>query len=237
MHPSQSMPNYIIQEGFKPQSNQNSNNNNLLSYTIPVTSNFQNNSNSNVNSGSNRNNFNISVSTSSSSPPGNNTNNASLMDNYAGYSIRSNMAKPSNTNNQVEDEVDLLKDLLMKNLNTSTTTASQSGEVNSHAPTTASNTFFGYCMRCNEKIIGAENGLRAMEALFHVACFNCYACGAGLQGKHFYAMDENSYCETCYTRLLEKCSICYKPITERVKPAYFFFIKNYFIAKYTAILV
>lgn len=162
-------PNFLIQDKSS---------NNQFSYTVPVNSNVNTNANPNNNNSNNRS-FNISVTSSST---GANLNNGN-----------------SNKTRIVEDQVDLLKDLLIKNLN---------------APASAD--FYGYCMRCNEKIIGAENGLKAMENVFHVACFNCYSCGTSLNGRHFYAMDENSYCEMCYIRLLEKCSICFKPITERV---------------------
>ena len=124
------------------------------------------------------------------------------------------------------DEVDLLKDLLMKNLNAS-------GDAN----------FFGVCTKCNEKIYGADNGLRAMDQLFHANCFACCGCGFLLQGKHFYAMEKKSYCEGCYMvqqnislesirilfylkvfclfikftkKLLERCSLCSNAITDRV---------------------
>lgn len=100
---------------------------------------------------------------------------------------------------RVEDEVDLLKDLLVRNLNS----ANQQN-------------FFGICTKCNEKIMGAENGLRAMDNLFHVTCFVCYGCGSQLQGHHFYAMENRSFCENCYMRLLERCSLCSKPITDRI---------------------
>jgi hypothetical protein len=170
-------PNFILQDKA----------NNQFSYTLPVNSNV--NTNINPNNNNNRS-FNISVTSSST---GENNKNVNL----------NNSNNINNKTRVVEDQVDLLKDLLMKNLN---------------APASAE--FYGYCMRCNEKIIGAENGLKAMDNVFHVRCFSCYACGVGLNGKHFYAMDENSYCELCYTRLLEKCSLCFKPITERVSHTY-----------------
>lgn len=67
---------------------------------------------------------------------------------------------PTMMRGRVEDEVDLLKDLLIRNLNSAK-------EPN----------FYGICTRCNEKIVDAENGLRAMDNLFHVSCFVCYGCG------------------------------------------------------------
>lgn len=83
------------------------------------------------------------------------------------------------------DEIDLLKDLLMKNLNASTDP-----------------NFFGICMKCNDKIYGADNGLRAMDQLFHVECFSCQGCAHMLQGKHFYAIEKKSFCEDCYMVIL-----------------------------------
>ena len=50
----------------------------------------------------------------------------------------------------------------------------------------------------DEKIYGADNGLRAMDQLFHVKCFVCHGCGYSLQGQHFYAMENKSFCENCY---------------------------------------
>ena len=87
----------------------------------------------------------------------------------------------SNNNNskKAEEEVDLLKDLLNKNLNTDTN-------------------YYGICMKCSDKIIGAESGLKAMDQLFHVKCFTCHGCGYSLQGQHFYAMENKSFCESCY---------------------------------------
>lgn len=107
--------------------------------------------------------------------------------------------KPKSTTNSNLDEVDLLKDLLMKNLNAS-----------------SDPNFFGMCLKCNEKIYGADNGLRAMDQLFHVECFACQGCSVGLQGKHFYAMDKKSFCENCYMKLLEKCTLCARSITDRI---------------------
>lgn len=75
----------------------------------------------------------------------------------------------SNSNLNKEDEVDLLKDLLMKNLNAA-----------SNDPN-----FYGFCFKCNDKIIGAENGLKAMEQLFHIECFNCVTCGNILYSAYF----------------------------------------------------
>lgn len=74
------------------------------------------------------------------------------------------------TTSRSEDEVDLLKDLLVKNLHAS-------GDPK----------FCGICSKCNENIIGAETGLRAMENLYHVSCFNCVRCGKRLVPLGFIA--------------------------------------------------
>ncbi len=115
------------------------------------------------------------------------------------YSSGLRITENPKSNNSI-DEVDLLKDLLMKNLNAS------------NDPN-----FFGMCMKCNDKIYGADNGLRAMDQLFHVACFACQGCGIDLQNKHFYAMEKKSFCESCYMKLLEKCTLCSQSITDRVR--------------------
>ena len=97
---------------------------------------------------------------------------------------KGNVVINNSLRNQSEDEVDMLRDILMKNLYVST----QQNDTN----------LYGSCFRCNQNIYGAENGLRAMDHLFHVNCFNCFACGSLLHGKHFYALDQKSFCESCY---------------------------------------
>jgi hypothetical protein len=150
------------------------------SYSIPVNLQLtgdKNNNNNPINN-NNRNNFNINLtgnlvkqSTDNSSHPSSPT-----------YQIRN-----TTNRNKIEDEVDLLKDLLMKNLH------ANGGENNNN-----DTNYYGVCVRCNENVIGIENGLRAMEQIFHVRCFSCYTCGLPLQGLHFYAMDDTAYCENCY---------------------------------------
>jgi hypothetical protein len=58
----------------------------------------------------------------------------------------------------VDDQVDILKELLMKNL------------LGSQDPN-----FEGICGKCGESIIG-DVGLKAMDQLFHAKCFNCSSC-------------------------------------------------------------
>ncbi|CAF2814343.1 unnamed protein product [Rotaria sp. Silwood2] len=96
-------------------------------------------------------------------------------------------------------EVDQLAKLLMKSMNVS-------NEPN----------FFGMCARCNDEIVGEENGLIAMDRMYHVSCFTCTMCGCRLRGMHFYSMENKPYCESCYVNSLEKCVVCALPITDRV---------------------
>lgn len=57
---------------------------------------------------------------------------------------------------------------------------------------------FGMCARCNDEIVGEENGLVAMDRMYHVSCFTCTMCGCRLRGMHFYSMENKPYCESCY---------------------------------------
>jgi hypothetical protein len=54
------------------------------------------------------------------------------------------------------------------------------------------------CARCNDEIVGEENGLVAMDRMYHVSCFTCTMCGGRLRGMHFYSMENKPYCESCY---------------------------------------
>lgn len=67
----------------------------------------------------------------------------------------------------------------------------------------------GMCARCNDEILGEENGLVAMDRMYHVACFTCTMCGSRLRGMHFYSMENQPYCESCYVvSVLIECP-CY----------------------------
>lgn len=59
------------------------------------------------------------------------------------------------------------------------------------------------CARCNDEIVGEENGLVAMDRMYHVPCFTCTMCGCRLRGMHFYSMENQPYCEPCYIVSLE----------------------------------
>lgn len=54
------------------------------------------------------------------------------------------------------------------------------------------------CARCNDDIVGEENGLITMDKMYHVSCFTCTMCGCRLRGMHFYSMENKPYCESCY---------------------------------------
>ncbi|KAL5013426.1 hypothetical protein ScPMuIL_007696 [Solemya velum] len=98
-----------------------------------------------------------------------------------------------------EAEVDALTNLLMQNMET-----------------TADADFFGTCSKCGKCVEGENNGCTAMEQVFHITCFTCVNCAKPLKGKSFYSMDNKPYCEGCYMNTLEKCSVCSKPVTDRL---------------------
>ncbi|XP_074860881.1 lipoma-preferred partner isoform X3 [Carettochelys insculpta] len=79
-----------------------------------------------------------------------------------------------------------------------------------------SDDYFGRCARCGENVIGEGTGCTAMDQVFHVECFTCMTCGNKLKGQPFYAVEKRAYCEPCYINTLEQCSVCAKPIMERI---------------------
>ncbi|XP_077204131.1 lipoma-preferred partner [Paroedura picta] len=76
--------------------------------------------------------------------------------------------------------------------------------------------YFGRCARCGENVVGEGTGCTAMDQVFHVECFTCMTCGNKLRGQPFYAVEKKAYCEPCYINTLEQCSVCTKPIMERI---------------------
>lgn len=98
-----------------------------------------------------------------------------------------------------EEEVDALTNLLVQSISDS-----QDLDV------------FGICVRCDEKVFGENSGCTAMGNMYHVKCFCCYHCNVNLQGKPFYAVEGQPYCESDYYETLEKCSVCYQPILDRI---------------------
>lgn len=75
---------------------------------------------------------------------------------------------------------------------------------------------YGICVKCGERVVGESSGCTAMEQIYHINCFTCSECNMNLQGKPFYAFDGEPYCEEDYLNTLEKCSVCMKPILERI---------------------
>ncbi|XP_064796580.1 thyroid receptor-interacting protein 6-like isoform X1 [Oncorhynchus masou masou] len=82
-----------------------------------------------------------------------------------------------------------------------------------HPPTEE---YFGRCARCGDNVLGDGSGCIAMDQVFHVECFTCITCHTRLRGQPFYALDKQSYCESCYISTLERCSKCSKPILDRI---------------------
>lgn len=79
-----------------------------------------------------------------------------------------------------------------------------------------SDDYFGRCARCGENVVGEGTGCTAMDQVFHVKCFTCIKCNSKLRGQPFYAVEKKAYCEPCYINTLEQCSVCAKPIMERI---------------------
>ncbi|NXA51105.1 LPP protein, partial [Nothocercus julius] len=79
-----------------------------------------------------------------------------------------------------------------------------------------SDDYFGRCARCGENVVGEGTGCTAMDQVFHVECFTCMICNNKLRGQPFYAVEKKAYCEACYINTLEQCSVCAKPIMERI---------------------
>ncbi|KAH8272497.1 hypothetical protein KR044_011887, partial [Drosophila immigrans] len=75
---------------------------------------------------------------------------------------------------------------------------------------------YGRCFNCGDRVLGESSGCTAMDQIYHISCFTCTECKINLQGKPFYALDGNPFCEYDYLQTLEKCSVCLKPILERI---------------------
>ncbi|KAJ8921172.1 hypothetical protein NQ315_013644 [Exocentrus adspersus] len=126
---------------------------------------------------------------------------------YAPYvsGASSTMTGPSQSVSRLghnkEQEVDSLTDLLVQGM--------RGGD-------TDQEDVYGICVKCGEKIIGENSGCTAMDQFYHTTCFTCHHCAINLQGKPFYALDGNPYCEEDYLNTLEKCSVCQKPILDRI---------------------
>lgn len=88
--------------------------------------------------------------------------------------------------------------------------------LNSSVTSSESSDYFGLCSKCNGKIIGEGSGCHAMGRLYHIQCFTCHRCHNLLQGKPFYALDGQPYCQDDYMDTLEKCCKCLRPILDRI---------------------
>lgn len=104
--------------------------------------------------------------------------------------------------NYKEAEVDVLTELLVQSMNMG---AEQSDPDH-----------FGICVHCGKAVVGESSGCTAMQQIYHIDCFKCCQCQIHLQGKPFYALDGKPCCEEDYLNTLEKCSVCMKPILERI---------------------
>lgn len=110
----------------------------------------------------------------------------------AGYPQQGSSSRP-------EEELDRLTKKLVHDMN--------------HPP---AGEYFGRCARCGENVVGDGTGCIAMDQVFHEDCFTCISCNCRLRGQPFYAIEKKSYCEACYIVTLEKCSMCGKPILDRI---------------------
>lgn len=106
---------------------------------------------------------------------------------------------PSPATSGKEAEVDALTNLLMANMESS-----------------KEPDYFGMCSRCGKKVMGENNACTTNDQVYHIACFTCLGCGTLLRGTSFYSMDSKPYCESCYLNTLERCSVCSKPVTDRL---------------------
>lgn len=115
----------------------------------------------------------------------------------------SNYPKNNNKNGCYrEAEVDVLTELLVQSMSMGTDNSDPEN--------------FGTCVHCGNGVIGENSGCTAMQQIYHIECFKCCQCQINLQGKPFYALDGKPCCEEDYLNTLEKCSVCMKPILERI---------------------
>ncbi|XP_043278757.1 thyroid receptor-interacting protein 6 [Venturia canescens] len=120
------------------------------------------------------------------------------------YSIYSGYGSATSTQPQSKispvKEVDALTDLLVQGMED----AQEESDI------------YGICAHCDEKVEGEGNGCSAMDKVFHIKCFCCFVCKVNLQGKSFYSLEAKPYCEEDYLNTLEKCSVCARPILDRI---------------------
>lgn len=115
-----------------------------------------------------------------------------------------------------QNEIDTLTDLLVQSLDVQSNKKPQPDTISECPTYDEYGENFGICVRCNERVIGEQSGCTAMDQVYHIACFTCYRCQINLQGKSFYALDGQPCCEYDFLNTLEKCSVCMKPILDRI---------------------
>ncbi|XP_067628713.1 lipoma-preferred partner isoform X2 [Eurosta solidaginis] len=145
----------------------------------------------------NRSNLNTNGSAGNISTIG--SNNTSRCNTPSYPSLETGSCKGNSKSSCQEIEVEALTDYLVHSLDTG------NGEEN-----------YGTCFKCNQRVLGENSGCTAMEKIYHIVCFTCTECQVNLQGKPFYALDGKPFCEYDYVQTLEKCSVCTKPILERI---------------------
>lgn len=53
----------------------------------------------------------------------------------------------------------------------------------------------GICPKCGTKVMPAQDACKAMDQIYHAACFVCCECNRTLRGKTFYPVGDKVYCE------------------------------------------
>ncbi|KAI8420077.1 hypothetical protein MSG28_008663 [Choristoneura fumiferana] len=124
---------------------------------------------------------------------------SSLSPQHTFQNYRNNLSSSGKSPTPKEQEVDALTNMLVQSISDS-----QDLDV------------FGICIKCDGKVVGESSGCTAMGNMYHVQCFCCYRCNTNLQGKPFYAVEGQPFCEVDYYETLEKCSVCDKPILDRI---------------------
>lgn len=148
------------------------------------------------------------------------------------YSASQHYGVSGGASRPVEHEVDQLTDLLVRSLHTNHVDSGggsigRSPSISGMAPPQQqqqqqqkgydlSGDNFGNCVKCGGRIVGENSGCTAMDQIYHIECFTCCQCQINLQGKPFYPIDSQPFCEEDYLNTLEKCSVCLQPILERI---------------------
>lgn len=107
--------------------------------------------------------------------------NYSLYGPYGGSTTSGPSQSASRIGVPKEQEVDALTDMLIQGMG---------GEGEGYV--------YGICVKCGLKVVGENSGCTAMDQIYHTRCFTCHQCAINLQGKPFYSLDGNPYCEEDY---------------------------------------